>query len=352
MNILYVLPARGSSGGSNSVYQEVKALMKLGVNAKIAVNDKNYESFLVSYASDTSLSGIVVSYDSSRKLAEYLNKCDVAIATIGSTVPFFLKAVSFCTKKPKLAYYIQDYEPLFSMPGSEAYESAFDSYNHGDILNGFAKTDWICKVVGANHNMVVTKVEPSIDHNVYFPSGSNKFRKTICAMVRPSTPRRAPFRTVRILNKLADHYAKEGIKLICFGSEEYEFRRAGLILDTNIESMGRLTREQVGQLLRTTDLFLDLSDYQAFGRTGLEAMACGVIPILPMFGGSYEYIKHNENGFAIDVRSDKVILEQIAAFWKLNSKKRALMVNSALATAAEYSCHKAAVSIRNFLTSL
>src|SRR5262249_16451180 len=61
-------------------------------------------------------------------------------------------------------------------------------------------------------------------------------------------------------------------------------------------NMGRLQdQSKVAELLSTADLLLDASLWQGFGRPGLEAMACGVAPVLSNVGGLSEYARDGEN---------------------------------------------------------
>ncbi|HET6941601.1 MAG TPA: glycosyltransferase, partial [Sphingomicrobium sp.] len=109
-------------------------------------------------------------------------------------------------------------------------------------------------------------------------------------------------------------------------------------------SLGVLDRSQVASTLRHSDLFLDLSDYQAFGRTGLEGMASGCIPVLPVFGGTSEYAEHGINSFVVDTRSDEEILSAIGQYVTGRPQKRAEMRDSAIKTALDYSIARAAYS--------
>ena len=59
---------------------------------------------------------------------------------------------------------------------------------------------------------------------------------------------------------------------------------------SNFATYGTLKRQEVADLLGRCDVFIDLSDYQAFGRTALEAMACGCTSVVPMHGGAEEYV--------------------------------------------------------------
>ena len=58
---------------------------------------------------------------------------------------------------------------------------------------------------------------------------------------------------------------------------------------------GTLRREDVAALFGASDVFLDMSHWQAWGRTGLEAMAAGCVPVLPGGSGSEEYAVHDAN---------------------------------------------------------
>ena len=68
----------------------------------------------------------------------------------------------------------------------------------------FAKSHWLCNVVGERHGLFVAKVEPSIDRELFKPSGSGIGGSAIrplrvVAMVRPRTARRQPLATIAVL---------------------------------------------------------------------------------------------------------------------------------------------------------
>jgi|GEM_PF-1535602 len=97
--------------------------------------------------------------------------------------------------------------------------------------------------------------------------------------------------------------------------------------------------------LRSSDIFLDLSDYQAFGRTGLEAMACGCIPVLPDRGGTDEYAIHNFNSLVIDTTSEEECIESISKLIQTGHNELYRLKLNAIETAARYSIKRAAFSI-------
>lgn len=348
VSVMFVLPSGGGGGGSNSVAQEAMGLARLGVDVRLAVNVPNYNKFLTSYPELQALNIPVLSYADGAGLAEHLASCKIAVATTNASVFDVANARAEMTKgepkaAPKFAYYVQDYEPLFYPANSERWIKAGQSYTALKDAMLFAKTNWLCDIVYANHGLKVLKVAPSIDHEVHYPD----FRRagvplSVVAMLRPATPRRAPKRTVRIMRAIAGKYSDVSMQV--FGASDEELEAAGITLPANVKNWGVLKRPQVPDLLRASDLFLDLSDYQAFGRTGLEGMACGCIPIVPVLGGTGEYAVHGRNAFVVDTRCDEEILSAIDTFITMDPSSRAEMRLSALETSAQFTITKAALS--------
>jgi glycosyltransferase involved in cell wall biosynthesis len=48
------------------------------------------------------------------------------------------------------------------------------------------------------------------------------------------------------------------------------------------------------------DVFVDSSDFQGFGRCGLEAMACGTACVLSSAGGVGEYARNGDNALLVE----------------------------------------------------
>jgi glycosyltransferase involved in cell wall biosynthesis len=47
-----------------------------------------------------------------------------------------------------------------------------------------------------------------------------------------------------------------------------------------------LERTDIAEVYRHIDIFMDLSWWQAFGRAAVEAMACGVVAVMPLTGAA------------------------------------------------------------------
>jgi glycosyltransferase involved in cell wall biosynthesis len=63
--------------------------------------------------------------------------------------------------------------------------------------------------------------------------------------------------------------------------------------------------------LNESTVLLDASTYQGFGRPGLEAMACGAVPVLTFNGGITSYAVHEHNSMLIDPFDVAQIVETI-----------------------------------------
>jgi glycosyltransferase involved in cell wall biosynthesis len=94
---------------------------------------------------------------------------------------------------------------------------------------------------------------------------------------------------------------------------------------------------------RATDIFVDFSEYQAFGRTALEAMACGCAAIVPLAGGADEFARDGSNAIVVDTVSEESCYAALDALVR-NAELRTLLRQRGLETAAHYSVERAAMS--------
>lgn len=340
--VLFLVPLRGGGGGVHSIVQEAQCMLEMGVFAQVAVPSRYREQYLRSYPNVKE--HVFHFFNFPRDLIEYVRIFEVVVATVYTSVKL-LKAIYYTVPGILTAYYIQDYEPWFFEAGSELEEEAKSSYTAIPDMLCFAKTDWICETVNRFHGVEVHKVSPSLDHSVYYPPRSAARREgtvKVVAMVRPQTPRRAPAQTMQVLKSIKDEYG-DRVSVTIFGCESYDPEFLALPRDFEFENRGVLIREEVAELLRSADIFLDLSKYQAFGRTGLEAMACGCATVLTLNGGTAEYARHRDNALLVDTENFK---EMVGATRELieDENLRQEMSEQGILTAANYSVRKAVVS--------
>ena len=347
--VLFLLPVRGGSGGAHSVVQEVLGMRALGVDAKVATRARHAEEFSRFYSGEMQDDDWAVFYSTEEELHDKAAAFDVVVSTIWTSVALLAPIAARWPDK-LYVYYVQDYEPWFYEPGTEYRKGAAQSYTLLPNMVLMAKTDWICRTVREHHGVEVFRVAPSLDHDVYYPAEEPRVGGgiVVAAMIRPSTPRRAPLRTLRVLRRVVEQSASS-VRIVLFGCGTQDLRRhiaheaPDFKLDFPFRNHGVLVRREVADVLRSADVFVDFSDYQAFGRTGLEAMACGCATVLPAKGGVHEYAVDGDNARIVATQS---IDEMASAVQELidDSALRERMRRSALQTARRYSILRAALS--------
>ncbi|MFM5247446.1 glycosyltransferase [Aeromonas caviae] len=341
MKILFLLPVKGGSGGAHSVVQEVTEMRRLGMDANIAVKKADLAHLRDLYQDIDDVNELFIGFENDN-LIHISEKFDIVVATIFTSVSLLKKIIDV---NPHIlpAYYAQDYEPMFFPAESDNWHVARESYSLIPNAIIFAKTHWIADKIKQEHSVKVYKVSPSIDHSTYKPTpkvDDNLIH--ISAMIRPQTPRRGAERTMKLFSRLAKVH-KDKIIFHLFGCESNDERFKSLPCDFEFENRGILKRPEVASLLSQSDIFVDLSDYQAFGRTSLEAMACGATAVVPIHGGGDEYAQDNINALVVDTFDEELCFNKLNELLQDGDKIK-VMQAAGLLTAANYSVHQAAIS--------
>lgn len=347
--VLVLLPVSGGGGGAHSVVQEAAGMRRLGAWAQVAIRAKHLAAYRQNYPSLPDADRVFFAYQTQDELMAHAAGFDAVVATIHTSMP--LVAAIVATHRSVLpAYYIQDYEPYFYPEGSAEREAAARSYTLVPDAVHFAKTRWLCDTVAALHGVEMHKVTPSLDHEVYYPpkTRTKTSRLSVVAMIRPGSPRRGAARTMDVLRRLKDEAGRR-VAVHIFGCTEVELAVAGLAADFPYTNHGVLTREEVAELLRKADVFLDLSDYQAFGRTGLEAMACGCAVVVPARGGTGEYAVDRENALVVDTAQPEACFEAARELIR-DRELRERLQHAGVATAREFTIERAARSELDLLS--
>ncbi len=341
--ILFLLPVGAGGGGAHSVVQEAMAMRALGITVQIATSEFAWEEFRKSYADIPGFETLFVPYEPEAATL-IAGGFDVVVATLYSSVSTVERIVA---AYPRIlpAYYAQDYEPLFFAIDSPEWRESYDSYTRLPQMQIFAKTDWIREQIESAHGVSVAKVSPSLDHDVYFPKLETRESRDclrISAMIRPGTPRRGATRTMELMSHL-HRLLGSRVRISLFGCAPDDPEFLTLRQDFPFEMLGTLVRTEVADLLRRTDIFLDLSDYQAFGRTGLEAMACGALALVPREGGAHEYAIDGVNALVEDTTDVAACLKRISQIAAAPEDLQRMRL-AGLETAALYSPRRAAMS--------
>lgn len=343
--ILFVLSVGAGGGGGHSVIQEATAMRAMGVDVRVAVIHSGLSTFLNTYEDVSGIASLLVGYRSLEELYFHAWRYKIVIATIYSSAAL---VAEIARRYPHIqtAYYVQDYEPLFFPPDSPDHRQALASYTLLPNALLFAKTWWLVDELLTRHPTLrgrVHKVQPSIDVSLYHcikVRPPSKLR--IVAMIRPDSPRRGAERTLRTLGHIQHRYPKHCI-IHTFGCAHTQLSNLASVSGFHYCHHGVLNRPQVARLLQRCAVFVDFSDYQAFGRTALEAMASGATAIVPASGGANEFALDRVNSLVIDTTNESSCIDALTYLVENPDQLDLLRANAKL-TASQYSAATAASS--------
>ena len=370
--IMFLVPATGTDDDSHSVVQEVRAMLRLGQPTLVAVDRRrgsddpgqgHGENIGLGLGLDDGfppgLDDHVRVYDGMDGLTSLIAEIQprIVVATTSALVNALAKVVDDIPDL-RTAYMIHDYEPFFHAADSDAWRDAAQAFALVPGMKLLARTRWLQDVVQVNHEVTVARLAPGIDHALYYPAVADILDDTeplralrVAVRLHPDLPARAPQRTVRILNHLAATYGACA-ELIAFGCKPQDVATHGLDLDGAVALAGCLSPEDTGHLFRTTDLFLDLSDYQPFGQTAIEAMSCGAMVIVPAHGAIEDYGADGQTCLIVDTRYDDLIMAAVHTIFAMTDQDRIRMRLNAIHQGFAFSVEQAALSILQALTSV
>jgi len=208
-----------------------------------------------------------------------IEPCDVGIATTWMTAYPLYRSDAPARK----AYLVQDFEPSF-YPKSSEFLLAENTYRMG--FHGICVGPWLATMLKEQYGMQTSHFMLAADANYFEPgtgTGANgataapREPDTVCAYVRPATPRRAYHFAMQALRELKNR--RPATKVVLFGAD-----LAGIPTPVEHESLGIVKPEQLGALYRrsTVGLSLSLTNYSLIPQ---EMMACG-LPVVELDGDS------------------------------------------------------------------
>ena len=214
---------------------------------------------------------------------------------------------------------------------------------------------WIKEQIEQNHGIEVSKVLPVLDLSNFNQSvvQSRPTGVHIVAMIRPSTERRNPEMTLRVLVEIYQKY-RDKVKIFVFGILEDDLgayaEKVGIEgnLISDFTCLGFVPRDRISSMFNAADIFLDMSHFQAFGRTGVEAMAAGCVPVLPMNGGVNEYAVDKLNSLVIDSSSFEAGVQALSYLIE-NDDKRIDMKLKAKKSVRTFQLYEASKSLADLL---
>lgn len=284
-SVLYILPSLGHYGGIISILQLVNRLVLQGVDARISVVGSPQNNVLRYGPAYVSAEG----FPSLDAIAETGRAADIVMATHWSTVHAALRMREL-GKARAICYFVQDFEPDFYAAGSRDAWMAEESYRL--IGDRICKTDWLKRKLDAygGHNEIIPL---GLNVDIFADHEADRIPMLV-AMSRPSSQRRNWPGTLEVFRLLDEHRPDIALGVYGFG-----FRPGDL--PERITDFGLLeTATDVARVLNKAKVLLDISTFQGFGRPGLEAIACGAVPVLTKNGGITSYARHMHNALLVN----------------------------------------------------
>ena len=324
LRVTYVLHNLTIAGGVLSVVQLVNELILLGVEARIVALREYGEIYNWKFFTRP------IIFRTVSELLKNFPKTDIAVATHWTTAPWVSDMVKVGRASVGV-YFIQDYESwFFPEQDHKAREKVKETYKL--IPNKIVKSDWLHDLL-AQDGFRSVKICLGMDLAIFYPRDVKKASHPIVlAMARPRTPRRGFPHLIEALGQVKE--AIPDVEVVLFGDYlspkkiPFTYRYEGIITDPN----------RLAELYSTADIFLDGSDFQGFGRTALEAMACRTACVLTNVGGVTEYARDQENCFLVPPSKPEAFDQAIIRILEDKCLMRSL-AQGGLETVKNY-CHK------------
>ncbi|HSB35577.1 MAG TPA: glycosyltransferase family 4 protein, partial [Thermoanaerobaculia bacterium] len=295
--VLFVLPVMDRGGGTNVVFREARAMVEMGVDARVVNLRESESAFRRGYPEPE----VPVTFVHPAEIPALGRDFDAVVATANTSVEWLVPLAKDAA--PVLGYYVQDFEPYFYPSGSAGYAQALASYTLIPRLVRFAKTEWNAREVEAACGVPCAVVGASFDTSFFGPRQPRMPVPPlrIAAMIRPSSPRRQPELTLRVLEEVWRRHGR-GVEIALFG-ETREVDGRPIRANFPHRHVGMLQAEGLARLFNEIHVFADFSSYQAMGLTALEAMACGAAAIVPKAGGASAFAVDGKNALLVDTAS-------------------------------------------------
>ena len=298
--IAVLCPVGRAGGGGNILVEEAKCFERLGAQVWLINLQSNQHAFEETYKCNL----VSLYFNNGDEIRTFLQKNILQFDAIVASAYFTVNWLPdhFDDKSARLGYYIQDNEPGFFEEGTLGFHEALQSYAILGRARGFTKTNWNAEAIEQRGFPRPTVVGASVDLARFRPKGrdvSAAESVRFAAMLRfeEGKDRRAPRRTMRVLDKLLKYYGQR-IELFVFGSELDHPKKS--MLSNEVTDLGILHPNEVATLFRSVDIFLDFSDWQAMGLSAMEAMASGCAVVVPRKGGAADYCVDKHSGLIVN----------------------------------------------------
>ena len=325
LRVTYLLHKLVVAGGVLSVIQLVNELILLGVEARIVALFEDPAIY-----DWTPLYTRPLIFRNERELLRNFPDSDIAVATLWNTAPWVANLIRGGRARTA-AYFLQDYEPWF-FPEEKAAARDRVRATYTLISYRIVTSHWLQGVLDSD-GYATHKILLGMNLARFYPRNVVRDYPVILAMARPLTPWRGFEPTITALASVKT--AQPEVEIVLFGDRflnkqniPFPFRDEGIVTDQN----------RLAEIYSAATVFLDGSDFQGFGRGGLEAMACGTATVLTGMGGVNEYARDQVNTLLVPPQRPDLFAAAILRLLD-DAELREQLIKAGLETAQRF-CHK------------
>ncbi len=325
LRVTYLLHRVVIAGGVLSVIQLVNELILLGVEARIVAlfEDPAIHDWTPIYTRP-------LIFRNERELLENFPDSDITVATLWSTAPWVAELVRR-GRVHRTAYFLQGYEPWF-FPETQPTDRERVRATYALISHRIVKSDWLQgMLVGDGYS--TQKILLGMNLARFYPRDVVSVRPAVLAMARPRAHQGGFEPTIAALARVKA--VRPEMDIVLFGDRflnkqniPFPFRDEGIVTDQN----------RLAEIYSAATVFLDGSDFQGFGRGGLEAMACGTATVLTGMGGVNEYARDQVNTLLVPPQRPDLFAAAILRLLD-DAELREQLIKAGLETAQRF-CHK------------
>ena len=281
LDVTFILPGLGvgGSGGSHSVYQEVKGMREFGISARVMLPEQVFDRAEAAYGDAREVFIPFSDIDDlarktarrRRDLGDPLQVGGDARRAARAPRRFPRPPITCRTTSPSSPPRTRPTSRRRSTPTPRSRTASCSRRPTGSATSSATATT----CTSPRWSRASTSASTG---STTFPAGRDRcewWRWSGPALPAASRPRRS------LCSKSCGSASADEVELVTFGCSADEMVRltsSAPLLDNH---QGILTRHEVADLLNRCDVFLDMSMYQAFGRTALEAMACACTAVVP-----------------------------------------------------------------------